>query len=228
MRQGFARRIATAALLTAVAAGPGLAQDAADSKPRSSMPEAPPATLSITVRVTPANVWKVAGDLGQMMRDGGRSSTPLLNHLLGIISAEMTLDRGAGPAIPSSGIRVSSDPLVQAVRKGGIAAAAKEWPRQKQAVANQTSAAGPSLDEAYAGAIRTAEQHAAIARGGYDAIAGGLSEMKVADLKQRMQQLADSSPALRSTLTQFDGVLADVARAAYDQARKAVAADAKR
>ncbi len=120
-----------------------------------------PATLSLTVRFTPANLLKVAGDLRQMMNEGVQPGQPLLKDLLGILTAEVSIERGPKPA-PPGGIRLSSDPLVRAL-EGGPAAAAETWQQQREQVGRQADTSRLGLDKAYAEAVKAVGEHAAVA-----------------------------------------------------------------
>jgi hypothetical protein len=141
-----------------------------------------PASLALTVRVTPANIWKVVGGLRQVMKEGPQSEAGplLLRDLMGIISAEIGIDRGGRPTTPAAGLRVSSDPLARAIQEGGVEAAKAQWTKERQRVAGEASASGLSLDDAVAGTARAIETHAAKTRQAADAIAIGLTGLKEA------------------------------------------------
>lgn len=141
-----------------------------------------PATLSLTIRVTPANVWKVVGDLRQLMNEGPSSAAGpnMLRDLAGVIGASVALESGAASQAPASGIGVSSEPLTRAVQQGSVGAAMDAWTREQQRVGSQAADAGASrrLSEAAAGAAKALEVHAAAARQGLSAMAGELAALK--------------------------------------------------
>lgn len=147
-------RLPVALLIAAAMVTPARAQDPP--------PADGPTTLSLTVRFTPANLWKVAGDLRQMMNEGVQPGQPLLKDLLGILTAEVSLERGPRPAAPSGGIRASSDPLVRAL-ESGPAAAAQTFQQQRDEIGRQADTSGLGLAKAYAEAVRAVGEHTAVA-----------------------------------------------------------------
>lgn len=148
-------RLPVALLIAAAAVVPARAQEPP--------PAEGPATLTLTVRFTPANLWKVATDLRQMMNEGVQPGQPLLKDLLGIVTAEVAIDRGRKPAPVSGGIHVSSDPLVRALESGGPAAAADRWKQDRAQIGSQAQASGLSLEKIYAEAVKAVGQHTALA-----------------------------------------------------------------
>lgn len=148
-------RLPVALLIVAVMVTPARAQDPPP-------PADGPTTLSLTVRFTPANLWKVAGDLRQMMNEGVQPGQPLLKDLLGILTAEVSLERGPRPAAPSDGIRASSDPLVRAL-ESGPASAAQTWQQQRDEIGRQADTSGLGLAKAYAEAVKAVGEHTAVA-----------------------------------------------------------------
>jgi hypothetical protein len=186
------RRRAVIAALAVMAAAPVFAQEPA-------APAEAPTTLSLTVRVTPANVWKVVGDLRQIMSEGPQSQAGplLLRDLLGVISAEVGIDHGQrAPAAPS-GVHVSSEPLTRGIRQGGFGAAKEQWTREQQRIGSQAAESGLTLERAVAGTAKAVETNAAKARQAADALASGIAGLKDAWLAKDSQPSSapSTSPA---------------------------------
>ncbi|MCX6551110.1 MAG: hypothetical protein NTY02_08905 [Acidobacteria bacterium] len=165
--------LAAGSMIVATAVTPARAQQpqaAADA----------PSTLSLTVRVTPANAWKVVGDLRQLMNEGASSPAGpnLLRDLAGVISATIALDSGAVSQAPSTGIGVSSEPLARALRERGAGAAWDAWTSERRRIGGQAAGSGLSLEQTVTRATKALETHAAKARQGVDALASGLTALR--------------------------------------------------
>lgn len=146
--------MAAAAAILTLTAGPVRAQGTPQASDA-------PTTISLTVRVTPANAWKVVGDLHQMMNDGpsAQAGTTLLRDLAGVLSAAVAIETIPPP---TSGLRISSEPLQRALQQGGPKAAREAFTKEQQRLSPQTSAS--SFGQTAAAAAKALEAQAAKAR----------------------------------------------------------------